>query len=252
MMRRAIRRSAFGRRTYARMYLVGKTLAERRERLFLRRHLRPGMTVVDMGANVGFYTVLFSRMVGATGAVYAFEPDPLCSGILRDRVGGLPSQNVRVEPTALGESEGQATLYCSNRDRAENRTYPFAAGVPVETEPVRVQSLDGYCETHAVGHIDAIKMDVEGAEVAVLRGMRHILAESPPAWMFIEFCPQQLSGADASAGEFWDVLRGSGYDSHALDDTGQPRRIRDEGAFTRLYRDSCTNVFSVHRTTRSA
>jgi FkbM family methyltransferase len=248
MMRKAVRRTAFGRRTYARMYLVGKAFAERRERLFFRRHLRPGMTVVDMGANVGFYTVQFSKLVGASGSVYAFEPDPLCRDILRHRVGSLPSHNVRVESAALGEAEGEAILYCSNRDRAENRTYPFEPGVPVETERVRVSSLDAYCDAHAVGRIDAIKIDVEGAEVSVLRGMRGIMATNPPAWMFIEFCPVQLLAAGATAEAFWETLDGDAYDCYSLDHAGLARKIDDTASFTSQHAESFTNIFAVHRT----
>ena len=248
MMRKAVRRTAFGRRTYARMYLVGKMFAERRERIFFRRHLRAGMTVVDMGANVGYYTVQFSKLVGASGSVYAFEPDPLCRDILRHRVGSLASRNVRIEDAALGEAEGEATLYCSNRDRAENRTYPFEAGVPVETETVRVSTLDAYCDTHAVGPIDAIKIDVEGAEVSVLRGMRGIMASNPPGWMFIEFCPIQLAAAGDTAEEFWKTLDGDAYDCYSLDDAGEARKIDDTAAFTARHAASFTNIFAVHRT----
>jgi FkbM family methyltransferase len=210
LMWEPVRRTALGRRTYTRMYLFGKRLAEEREVQLFRLHLRPGMTIVDMGANIGFYTVLFSQLVGPRGTVYAFEPDPFCSGILRDRIGALPVQNVRVETAALGESEGEATLYCSKRDRAENRTYPFDPAVPVETVQVQMLGLDTYCRTHRIDRIDAVKMDVEGLEVSALRGMREIMVKSPPAWMFVEFCPKQLKGAGASSEAFWQVLAGSG------------------------------------------
>ena len=247
MMRRPLRATAVGRRTYAKMYLFGKHLAERREQALFRQHVRPGMTVVDMGANVGFYTKQFSRLVGAAGKVYAFEPDPFCSELLRDRARALLLTNVQVENAALGAREGEATLFCSNRDRAENRTHPLDPGVPVETIRVPVLTLDSYCRSHRIERVDAVKMDVEGDEVSVLRGMREVMARTPPAWMFIEFCPAQLRGAGSRPEEFWDLLAESGYRSLSIEHRGELRAIRDTRAFTELQSGSFTNIWAVHR-----
>ena len=155
--------------------------------------------------------------------------------------------NVRVENVALGAQAGEATLYCSNRDRAENCTHALAAGIPVETIRVPVLSLDGYCREHRIGRIDAVKMDVEGDEVRALRGMREILTRRPPAWMFIEFSPPQLCAAGASAEEFWQVLAEGGYRSHSIGDQGELRPIPDTRAFTALQAASFTNIWAVHR-----
>jgi FkbM family methyltransferase len=243
-----VRRTALGRRLYKRMYLFGKGLAEKQEVQLFRRHLRPGMTIVDMGANIGFYTVLFSTLVGERGAVYAFEPDPFCSGILRDRIRVLPIQNVHVETAALGEGECKATLYCSKRDRAENRVYPFDSSVPVETVQVPMLGLDMYCSNNRIDRIDAVKIDVEGLEVSALRGMRDIMGKSPPAWMFIEFSPVQLRGAGASSEAFWQVLAGDGYICYFLNDQGQLRKISDTPAFTKAHARSESNIWAVHHT----
>ncbi len=226
------------------MYLTGKHLAERREQALLRRYLRPGMTVFDMGANVGFYTESFARRVGVSGRVHAFEPDPLCSEILRDRVGRFA--NVHVESVALGEQSGEATLFCSNRDRAENRTHVFGPEVPAETVRVPVVTIDGYCRSRGVERVDAVKMDVEGDEVRVLRGMAGTLARTPPAWMFIEFCPGQLRGSGSSPEEFWALLAEHGYRPHSIGSRGELRRISDTRAFTSMQALSFTNILALH------
>ncbi len=247
MMSGPVRATAVGRSAYARMYLAGKHFAERAELGLFRRNLRPGMTVVDMGANVGFYTAQLSRRVGATGTVYAFEPDPFCAGILRERARRMRLTNVIVENVALGDREGEATLFCSNRDRAENCTHALAAEVPVEAIRVPVRTLDEYSRTRRIGRIDAVKMDVEGDEVSALRGMRDILTRTPPGWMFIEFSPRQLRAAGASPEEFWEVLAESGYRPHSIGHHGQLRRIPDTGAFTELQAATYTNIWAVHR-----
>jgi FkbM family methyltransferase len=247
MMRGPVRATAVGRRTYARMYLAGKHLAERRELALFRRHLAPGMTVVDMGANVGFYTAQLSHCVGPKGNVYAFEPDPFCAALLRERVRMLRLTNVLVEEVALGAQEGEATLFCSNRDRAENCTHPLAPGVPVETIRVPVTTLDAYCRDHRILPIDALKMDVEGDEVGAMRGMRGIMTRRPPAWMFIEFSPAQLCGAGSSPQEFWEVLAECGYLPHSIEPGGELRIIRDTRAFTERHVTTFTNIWAIHR-----
>ena len=150
MMRGPVRATAVGRSAYARMYLAGKHFAERAELGLFRRYLRPGMTVVDMGANVGFYTSPLSRQRRARRNVYAFEPDPFCAALLRERSRRMRLTNVLVENVALGAQEGEATLFCSNRDRAENCTHALEPGVPVEAIRVPVTSLDAYCRDHPI------------------------------------------------------------------------------------------------------
>jgi len=251
MMWKPVRRTRLGQRAYGRMYLAGKAYAERDEARFLGEHLQPGMTVVDAGANVGFYTVLFSRAVGTSGAVHAFEPDPFCASILRDRLRRLvPDENVLVEEAALGDTEGEAVLYCSHRDRAESRLHPFASAMPVEPVRVRTTTLDAYCRARGIGRIDAVKIDVEGAEVAVLRGMAEIMASRPPAWIFIEFSPEQLAGEGSTAEEFWSLLAEGGYNVRALRERGGLEQIANRAAFTRDHVHTHTNLWAVHPESR--
>jgi FkbM family methyltransferase len=191
--------------------------------------------------------VPFSRSVGTGGRVYAFEADPFCAALLRERSRRMRLTNVLVENVALGAREGEATLFCSNRDRAENCTHALAAGIPVEPIRVPVRSLDAYCRENRIARIDAVKIDVEGDEVSALRGMRDILTRTPPAWMFIEFSPPQLRAAGASAEEFWDALAEGGYRSHSIGDHGELRPIPDTSAFTARLAARYTNIWAVHR-----
>ncbi len=248
MMWKPLRRSTVGRRAYGWMYLFGKAFAEREESEFFRRLVRPGMTVVDLGANVGFYTAQFSRIVGQGGVVHAFEPDPFCADILRRRIGALESAaNVRIEGAALGAEPGEAVLYCSHRDRAESRTHPLDPDTPGETIRVPVRTLDDYCREHGVGAIDVLKVDVEGDEVGVLRGMREILTTRPPGWIFIEFSPDQIRGAGDTPEDFWALLREHGYRTYTLERGRPARRIEDTDAFTRTHEHEDSNVLAVHR-----
>lgn len=252
MMWKPLRRSRLGRSAYGWMYLFGKAHAERAESEFFRRLVRPGETVVDLGANVGFYTAQFSEIVGDRGFVLAFEPDPFCADILRRRIGALASaRNVRIEDAALGAAPGEAVLYCSHRDRAETRTHPLDPETPGETVRVPVRTLDEYCREHGIGRIDGLKVDVEGDEVGVLKGMREILTTRPPAWIFIEFSPDQLRGAGDTPEAFWSLLRAHGYRSYALENGRPAGAIEDTDAFTRAHLHEDSNVLAVHRSRSS-
>jgi FkbM family methyltransferase len=240
-----IRHTSVGRRLYTRLYLLGKRLGEAPEQLLFRDHLAPGMTVFDIGANVGFYTEISSRLVGAGGRVYAFEPDPFCSAVLRDRVREFENPNVQVETSAVGDANGTVTFYSSGRDRAESRTHPFEAGVPAKEVRVPAVTIDSYCQTHEIARVDIVKIDVEGAEVRTLQGMRRLFAASAPAGMFIEFSPTHLRGAGASSEAFWEVLAEAGYVSYVMDDEGRLNPVGDTRAFSETLTRGRTNIWAV-------
>jgi FkbM family methyltransferase len=233
--------------TYTSLRLLHKRLTEQRELRYFREHLRPGMTIVDAGANVGFYTSQFSRLVGERGSVYAFEPDPFCAAILDRRFRRLTPANVRVEHAALGEAAGNVTLYCSLRDRAESRVHPFDLAVPVEEVRVPALRLDDFCCDRGLDRLDVVKIDVEGAELAVLRGMRGLMASRPPPWMLVEFSPRHLRSAGESPEAFWTAFAERGYEFYLLAEEGRAERICDTGAFSEAHSRGAINVVAVHR-----
>jgi FkbM family methyltransferase len=227
---------------YTRLYLLGKTLAEPRERRFLLEQVEPGMVVFDVGANVGFYTLPLAERVGPRGRVHAFEPDPLSFAILKRRAAGR--SNIDVNPTAAGDRTGTITLYTNRSNRADNRVHPSLGAEAAEAVEVPLTTLDDYCAARGIERIDAVKMDVQGAEVAALAGFRRSLARLKPRWMLIEFSPEHLRGAGSSPEAFWAILAGLGFEPWGLDETGRAFRIGDAGAFTRRYEEGYTDVWA--------
>lgn len=167
------------------------------ELTFVSRYLRSGEMAMDIGANVGIFSVVMGTAVGASGRVIAFEPVP--ANIVRLganlRKNGL--SNVQVSPLALGISDGQMML-CMATDPA----YPslrkvqgdFGNGIDV---PVQVRSLDGVWEELGRPNIAFVKMDIEGAEVDVLRGASRFLLTCRPTLL-----------VEANSVEELDALRG--------------------------------------------
>jgi FkbM family methyltransferase len=164
-----------------------------------RTAVRPGSTVLDVGANIGPYALLFAQWVGPTGRVIAFEPAPDSVAGLREqlRLNDL-SDRVEVVQSAVADVVGSASFE-SDGVSGSNAIVTAATGVRLIT--VATISIDAFCAGHGV-RPDVIKIDVEGAELDVLRGARHTLAASPVD-VFMEFHP----AAWASRGFTGDAIR---------------------------------------------
>ena len=151
------------------------------------RLVRPGWTCADVGAHLGIYTRLLAELVGESGRVVAFEAHPTTSRRLRRSLGSALRKRVVVENLAVTDGSAERVMLHAGRQRWSqewNVTGHDLDGHPTPAEvEVAATSLDSY---FAEGPLDFVKMDVEGAEALVLRGMRRLLRETRPA-MAVEF-----------------------------------------------------------------
>jgi FkbM family methyltransferase len=203
------------------------------------------MVVFDVGANIGFYTSLFADLVGPTGRVHSFEPDPLSFGILKHRT--ARRGNVTANQAAVGDRSGSITLFCNRSNRADNRVHASLGEETAETVEVPLTTLDDYCDAAKIDRIDAVKMDIQGAEVAALRGFQRILVRTAPRWLLIEFSPEHLRAAGPGPEDFWAVLDELGYEPWAFGDDGMPFRIDDREAFAQRYKAGYTDIWARRR-----
>lgn len=150
----------------------------------LARFIRPGMTVYDVGAQAGFYTLMFSRLVGDRGRVIAFEPCPYEARHLLDHVRMNALANVTVIEAAVSDQAGLAG-FTFDRPRTEN-ALGETAGASFQVPTV---SLDQICA--AMPAPDLVKIDVEGAEAAVLTGASHMLRCHRPTVFVALHSPEQ-------------------------------------------------------------
>lgn len=167
---------------------------ERAERVFYLEYLRPGMTVFDVGANVGELTLLFSRFVGEGGSVHAFEPTSEAFERLAAISRAASLRNVHLNRLALAENEGAVQLHVYDDDhlswtsRAQRPLENYGINVKPRTiEEVPATTIDLYCERNGVAEIDLLKIDVEGAELQVLIGARRMLREQRARCVTFEF-----------------------------------------------------------------
>ncbi|MGH9678074.1 MAG: FkbM family methyltransferase, partial [Candidatus Acidiferrum sp.] len=160
---------------------------EEAEMRFVQRLLRPGMTVLDIGAHHGLYTLLASKCVGRNGRVIAFEPSPRECRRLAKHVRVNRCRNVDLKYCALGNERGEADLFVVDGFRDwGNSLRPPAVPEPTRRVRVLVQRLDDALAGCGVEQVDFIKLDAEGGELAVLQGAWKLLQTAPRPAILIE------------------------------------------------------------------
>ena len=188
-----------------------------------RRALRPGMRVVDVGAHIGFYTLLAAHCVGSGGRVWAIEPAPDNLAVLRANIERSGAAHVSLLPVAAGARPAARELHLASSSDMHS-LYPHALQTTAETVPVEQRPLDALVE----GAVDLVKIDVEGAEYEVLDGMRRILAENRRLAILAEWNPLCLRAAGADGAGLPARLAAEGFALEVLDDHSQLQRSLDE------------------------
>ena len=160
---------------------------ETSEMRFVERFLKESMTVLDIGAHHGLYTLLASILVGKNGKVIAFEPSPRERLRLERHLRLNRCRNVHIEGVALDQSAGESDLFLvgGSQDYC-NSLRPPAVLAKTTTVRVKVVTLDEYLVGKSVLKVDFIKLDVEGAELGVLRGGKRVLTTVPRPVLLIE------------------------------------------------------------------
>jgi FkbM family methyltransferase len=215
---------------------------------FIRKHVKAGDVVADLGANIGLFTLVMSHAVGETGAVYAFEPSPRERECLEENILRNGLRNVRVEGLAVGAADERQTLHvaiasCSGLNALGGIFHQqCASGERVEVEVVR---FDAYWERQGRPRLDFIKVDVEGSELDFLKGAAATLARYRPQ-LIMELSDLNLGKHGQCSGELRNELDRLGYDVHEVDEDGvvSAEPLRD-------FRE-CMNVVARPRELRAA
>ena len=174
--------------------------------------VRPGMVVVDVGAHVGYYTMLFAKLVGEDGHVFAFEPIPAVSRCLERNTRMNGFTNVTVFSTALMDVDGSSPI-----GRRGKLIQVDAASLKDPIVETRV--FDQWREPWGIDTVDLVKIDVEGAEMNVLLGMDNCIRDSKPG-LLIEVHPQGVGGFGYSVSDLHEFLSARGYQVQVIDKPG--------------------------------
>jgi FkbM family methyltransferase len=185
------------------------------ETALLRAVLRPGATCVDVGANWGYFTLLAAHLVGPGGRVVALEPDPRVAARLRANVQANALGHVAVRQLAASDGDGTARLSGYDEDGSNWGLSSLASTVGPRSFDVDTRPLDDVLDDTAAGDVDLVKIDVEGAELHVLRGMRRGLAAGRYRAVLLELHPTILD--TAALREATRTLTDAGFTAWRLD-----------------------------------
>ena len=204
------------------VYVAGSF--EPNEFAFLRCTLRPGMTFVDIGANEGLFTLFAARRVGRSGKVIAIEPSSRERQILDCNIARNGLGNVTVVPHALAAERGTAELRIAPKQHGLHNTlgdfiYEYENEIAIVREPVAVETLDDLHGRLALGRVDVVKIDVEGAEMKVLTGGKALLSTSRPI-LLVEANEEALKRQGTNSRALLDLLQGLDYRIHIFNQHG--------------------------------
>jgi len=190
------------------------------------RLCREGEFILDIGANIGWYTAIGARLIGATGRVYAFEPDPANYALLRRNVSAIPSRaNVRLFNFAIGDKRQTSRLFLSPINRGDHNL--FASHESRDSVSIEIRTLDDLLMREK-RLPTLLKSDTQGSEARVLRGAQRLLEQGWRPDMILEFWPYGLHGTGDDAGALWTQLDSLGYATFKLLET-EPRLTRLRG-----------------------
>jgi FkbM family methyltransferase len=224
--------SALGRRAFVGSYFLYKRWLE--DPFAALARLRPGLFrgghVLDVGANVGYTAAVFAAAIDEGRQVHAFEPERRNFRVLEEVVDrrGLAGRVVPVR-AAVGAADGAVALWLNAAHHADHRvlTAALAAGLGSAaagaTEQVALLALDGYARAQALGPIAFVKVDVQGYELEVCRGMVGLLAANPGMAVAVEYAPSAMRAQGFEASDLLAFFASRGLVAQALEQDGRLR-----------------------------
>jgi len=181
--------------------------------------------VLDIGANLGYYSLLAARMMGPSGIVFAFEPAKENFIMLKKNIDANHYENIRSVPKAVSEVTGKVTLYVSEAHSGDHRIYD--GGEKREKYEIDTVALDDFLPIGT--KLDLIKMDIQGAEMLALQGMQRVLQDNPDIIIMSEFWPEGLRACGSSPEKFLSFFKDRDFQIAYINDAdGNTRSMPPE------------------------
>lgn len=173
--------------------------------------IKKGGTCIDVGANVGFYTLHFAKKMQNTGKAYAFEADPSVFAKLKANCKLNTFGSIDIYNKAISNQNGKTTFHCSQdacSGSGSLEKFHDIAGQQIEIE---TQSLDSFLAEEKISFVDLIKIDIEGHEIKLLQGAKESLKKRKFGHIFVEFNGPRLSQKGHTFNEFCDYFFSNDY-----------------------------------------
>ncbi len=182
------------------IYPIFKNRQDADEISYLKKIIKRGDTILDIGANIGFYSKILSECTGLYGKVHSFEPDQINFEHLKKNTGQLV--NIILNHNAVSDQSGELNIYKSKDLNVDHRTYPVGEYESIEV--IDAITIDKYVDN--AYKVDIIKMDIQGFEVSALKGMAKTIKANPEIKLLLEFWPHGLHAAGSSVAQFCEVI----------------------------------------------
>jgi FkbM family methyltransferase len=238
VLKTGLLQTRLGQALFTRAYMIYKRLIEARHTDVLLQHIPVGTCVIDVGANIGFFTLQFAQQVGSSGHVIAIEPEAHNFKQLEKQVqrAGFGSRVTLIEAVAA-ESTGERQLQLDPYHPANHK-------IGIEGVPVRAVTLDHLAAAQPLP-VAFIKIDVQGAEMQVLDGCQQTLSQQHPA-LFIEVDDEALHSFGSSAATLLQRLAGAGYHIHQVQAGGISAPIPPEQALSQQVAEGYTDFLFLY------
>ena len=174
---------------------------------------------VDVGANIGYYSLIAGQQLQGKGQVYAFEPERDNHALLQKNIGDNQLDNVTAVPAALCDQTGAGRIYLNPENKGDHQVYLAEPG----RSSYAISMLDGseYFADEKIARLDFIKIDTQGAEFQVLTGLQTLIRASLPSLkLIVEFWPAGLRRANASGDQLLDLLLSFSLPMNIIDHIG--------------------------------
>jgi FkbM family methyltransferase len=172
--------------------------------------LRPGDVVLDIGANIGYYSLTAAKIVGDSGKVYAFEPDPLNFALLQKNIECNNYKNIIAVQKAVSNSSEDITLFLSKENRADHRCY--ATDETRESVSIKATSIDEFFKEKIDDiKVDFIKIDIQGYETQAFEGMMNLLSKQKSTKIITEFWPFGIKNAGGDPKKMLEIISHLGF-----------------------------------------
>jgi len=179
----------------------------------IKKEIKEGDVVLDIGANIGYYTLIFAKLVGPKGKVFAFEPDPENFALLNKNIKINEYKNVVLINKAVSNETGEIKLYLNEYNKANHQIYPSKN----HRKSILIQTtrLDDFFKDYK-GKIDFVKIDIEGAEYLAIQGMSNLLNKNKNIKIITEFYPCWLENFNVKSEEYLKLLSKHGFKLYNL------------------------------------
>ncbi len=222
------------------IYFFGRYEIEKNQTKFWKKYLRAGMIVLDIGANIGYYSLMAAKRVKGTGLVYSFEPVTDTFIKLNKNIHLNQFQNIKVINKAMSDTTGIIEIFTADVENTGTASFSEHTHFSGVREKVETITGDDFFLDEETKRLDLVKIDVEGAEMKVLKGMIKTLRKFKPL-VLVEINKALLEKNGTRPYEIYQTLGSVGYEPYEINQKGDLfylSEIQEGNLIAFLYHDN--------------